>query len=257
MLELVEVSCGYGKKTVLEGLSFSVGRGEIVSILGANGIGKTTLFKSILGHIGLLSGQIMIDGRDISRMNHAERAKRIAYVPQAHIPPFPFQVKDVVVMGRTAHIKAFSKPSRTDFEIAAKALSLVNMFDLKDKVYTEISGGERQLVLIARAIAQEADTLIMDEPLANLDFGNQSRTLSQLRRLSELGFSVIYTTHNPEHAFQCSDKVLAIKGKGKYELGRAEEVITGRLLQEIYHIQTEIREVSLSSRKVRVCIPDD
>lgn len=255
MLEMIDARCGYGKETVLEDLSLFVGQGEILSILGANGIGKTTLFKSILGHLKLLSGRILLDGRDISRMSNVEKAKKIAYVPQAHIPPFPYQVIDVVVMGRASHIKAYSKPSKEDYRMAEEALSMVNMAHLRNRTYTEISGGERQLVLIARAIAQETKILIMDEPMANLDFGNQSRVLRQIRELSQIGLSVIYTTHNPEHAFLCSTRVLAIKGRKTYELGVAEEVITDELLQEIYHIAAEVKEIRLPDRLVRICIP--
>lgn len=255
MLKIIDATCGYGKEPVLEKLSLSVEKGEILCILGANGIGKTTLFKSVLGHIKLLSGQILLDGKDIGLLKNTDKAKRIAYVPQAHIPPFPFKVMDVVVMGRTAHIKMFSQPTKADMEIAEEALRMVNIIDLKDKTYTEISGGERQLVLIARAIAQESRILLMDEPMANLDFGNQSRILEQLRVLASLGLSIIYTTHNPEHAFQCSSKILAIKGKREHALGEAEKIITNELIQEIYHIQAEVKEIWLKNRRVRVCIP--
>lgn len=255
MLTVEKAICGYKKEVVLSRLSVSVDQGEILSIIGANGIGKTTLFKSILGHIRLISGQILADGRDLSRLNSVERAKCIAYVPQAHVPPFPFRVIDVAVMGRTAHLKLFSKPSEADIRIAAEALKITNIEGLYDKTYTRISGGERQLVLIARAIAQEAKILIMDEPMANLDFGNQLRIMEQIRQLASLGLSVIYTTHNPEHAFHCSDKVLAIKGKTDFVQGSAEEVITDTLLQEIYQIKAEVKEVLLEKRSIRVCVP--
>jgi iron complex transport system ATP-binding protein len=255
MLKILDTVCGYGKVPVLEALSFSVEAGEILCILGANGIGKTTLFKSILGHIGLISGQILLDGKNIELLNNTDRAKQMAYVPQAHIPPFPYKVIDVVVMGRAAHIKTFAQPTKADTEIAEEALRVANIIDLRDKAYTEISGGERQLVLIARAIAQESGLLIMDEPMANLDFGNQSRIMKQIRDLALTGISVIYTTHNPEHAFLCSDKVLAIKSRTKYALGEAGQIITNDLLREIYHIDAEIMEIKLRDRLVRVCIP--
>ncbi len=255
MLIVEKAVCGYKKEVVLNRLSVSVERGEILSIIGANGIGKTTLFRTILGHIKLISGQILADGRDTSQLSSGERARLIAYVPQAHVPPFPFRVIDVVVMGRTAHLKLFSKPSEADIEIAANALKMTNIEELYDKAYTQISGGERQLVLIARAIAQEAKILIMDEPMANLDFGNQLRIMEQIRLLASFGLTVIYTTHNPEHAFHCSNKVLAIKGKSDFVQGNAKEVITDILLQEIYQIKAEVKEVWLENKSIRVCVP--
>lgn len=255
MLEVHNAVCGYGKEIILEDVSLSLNKGEILSILGANGIGKTTLFKSILGHIKLLSGKILLEGKNINALYNVEKAKRIAYVPQAHIPPFPFKVIDVVVMGRTAHIKMFSQPSRLDMEIAEDALRIMNIIDLSDRTYTEISGGERQMVLIARAIAQEAKLLIMDEPMANLDFGNQSRILDQINRLSTMGLSVIYTTHSPEHTFLCSNQVLAIKNRKDYVVGEADKVITNELLKEIYQIEAIVKEIRLERKAIKVCIP--
>jgi iron complex transport system ATP-binding protein len=146
-------------------------------------------------------------------MGAKARARLIGYVPQSHAPPFPFKALDVVTMGRTAHISLFSAPSKNDVEIAEASLESVGAAHLADRVYTEISGGERQLVLIARALAQQPQTLIMDEPTANLDFGNQVKTLALIGRLAEMGLAIILTTHFPEHAFMCSSKVAMIKNR--------------------------------------------
>jgi len=254
VLEVKNAVCGYGKEIVLNQLSFCINQGEILCILGANGIGKTTLFKSVQGHIRLLSGEIFLQGIKLNNYSDKGRAKQIAYVPQAHVPPFPFKVIDVVVMGRVAHIGTFSQPSQKDRKIAQEALKRVNIHQLQDKIYTLISGGERQLVLIARAIAQEANILILDEPTANLDYGNQARILQQIRRLADMGYSVIYTTHNPEHAFSCSDQVLAILNKDEHVIGNADQVITNKLLKKIYRIDAVVQTIRMDNRTVRKCI---
>ena len=212
MLEIQNAVCGYrrGKKTktVIEGISLSVDRGEIMCILGANGIGKTTLFRSVLGGIPLLSGSVNVDGRDLSGMSIRERARKIGYVPQSHTPPFPFTVMQVAVMGRTAHMQMFATPSAGDLEAAERALALMGIDHLKDEPYTEISGGERQLVLNREGHRpQESDYLIMDEPTSNLDFGNRIRVLRRVRQLAETGRGVIMTTHDPDHAFSVASKV--------------------------------------------------
>ena len=255
MLDIKNVTCGYGKEIILANIDFNVNPGDIISIMGANGIGKTTLFKSILGHLKLIKGSILIDGKDINTLSSREKAKLIAYVPQAHIPPFPFKVIDVVTMGRTAHISTFSSPTKKDMQIAKESLDKVNILYLQNKTYTEISGGERQLVLIARALAQKSEILIMDEPTANLDFGNQIRILEQINNLARNGLAIIYTTHFPDHTFLCSNQVLVIKGKDDYVFGVADKIITSELLKELYHVNAEVKEIMLTHEIVRVCIP--
>ncbi len=255
MLQADQIVCGYGKNIVLDKLSFRVEEGKVLCILGANGIGKTTLFKSILGHIRLIGGTISVHQRNIATLSYKEKAKEIAYVPQAHIPAFPFQVIDVVAMGRTAHLSVISSPSGKDLRIADEALKLLNIYELRDKAYTQISGGERQLVLIARALTQETKLIIMDEPTANLDFGNQTRIIEQMNHLAKQGHSILYTTHDPEHAFLCSNQVMAIRGKGDVLVGDAKEIITNELLSEIYHVNALVKEVELPERTIRVCIP--
>lgn len=259
MLEIQNAVCGYrrGKKTktVIEGISLSVDRGEIMCILGANGIGKTTLFRSVLGGIPLLSGSVNVDGRDLSGMSIRERARKIGYVPQSHTPPFPFTVMQVAVMGRTAHMQMFATPSAGDLEAAEQALNLMGIDHLKDEPYTEISGGERQLVLIARAIAQESDYLIMDEPTSNLDFGNRIRVLRRVRQLAETGRGVIMTTHDPDHAFSVASKVTVIKNGRDYVTGPTEEILTCSLMDEIYGIRTGVAETTApDGRRVKTAV---
>jgi iron complex transport system ATP-binding protein len=255
-LEVKNAACGYESKIVLENMSFEVGTGEILCILGPNGVGKTTLFKTILGFLKLKGGQILLNGQDISNWSRKSFAKSIGYVPQAHVPPFPFKVLDVVVMGRTAHMGAFASPSKRDIQIAEEAIDSLNITYLKDCIYTEISGGERQLVLIARALAQKPEMLIMDEPTSNLDFGNQVKVLTQINRLAKSDIGIIMTSHFPDHAFICSTKVAVIGRNGMFCIGSPDEVVTEERLQKIYGVEVKIRTFEDdSNNEVKVCIP--
>lgn len=256
LLEVCHASCGYSPgRPVIKGVSFTVEPGEVVCVLGANGIGKTTLFKSILGYLPLLGGAVRIHGKDIGKVSRAEMARAVGYVPQAHVPPFPFTVGDVVTMGRTAHLSLFAAPSRKDEAIAFDALEKLGIGGLFERPYTEISGGERQLVLIARALAQEASMLVMDEPVANLDFGNQVRILEGIGDLAASGLAVFMTTHFPDHALQASTKCIIIESVDTFTIGKAEAVITPGLLKRIYNIDAEVTTVQTAAGPVRVCLP--
>ncbi|WIV12638.1 ABC transporter ATP-binding protein [Proteiniborus sp. MB09-C3] len=256
-LEVINATCGYHDKTIIENLSFSVKAGDILCILGPNGVGKTTLFKTILGFLKLKGGEILLDGQDIFKWSRKEFAKAIGYVPQAHIPPFPYKVRDVVVMGRTAHLGIFSSPSKKDFDIAEKIIESLGISYLKDSIYTEISGGERQLVLIARALVQEPKILIMDEPTSNLDFGNQVRVLKHIKKLAERNIGVIMTSHFPNHAFMVSTTVLAMGRGNKFKSGKPDEVVTEELLHKIYNIELQINTIMDEKNKeeLKVCVP--
>lgn len=256
MLEIRDAVCGYrrgGKeKIVLDGISMKIEKGCVMCILGSNGIGKTTLFRSILGSLPLIAGSVLLDGQDLSAMKRIETARRIAYVPQSHTPPFPFTVRQIAVMGRTAHLGMFASPSADDIARADEALALMGISALADQPYTEISGGERQLVLIARAVAQEADYMIMDEPTSSLDFGNQVRVLEIIRRLAEDGRGIVVTTHFPDHVFMAASEVTVIRSRTEFCTGATDDVLTVEMMKEIYGIDTGILEtVSPSGKKVR------
>ncbi len=261
MLWLDQVVCGYQMqkgpaKVVLESLSCQIEKGRVLAILGSNGIGKTTLFKSVLGALPLLRGRILIDDVDMRDLNKRQIANKIGYVPQSHTPPFPFTVLQIVVMGRAAHLSHFQTPSKRDMEVAKNALALLGIAHLAEEVYTEISGGERQLALIARALVQEAAYLIMDEPTSNLDFGNQIRVLRQIKQLAASGIGVIFTTHYPDHAFLCADDVAVIKDKNHFVFGAVDDVVTQQVLEEIYGIQLSLIDAAApDGRKIKSVIP--
>lgn len=256
ILEINNAVCGYGMKTVVEDISLKVSSGEILCLLGPNGVGKTTFFKTILGFLKLQKGEILLDGQNIVNWSKNELAKVIGYVPQAHTPPFPFSVMDTVVMGRTPHIGKFSSPSKKDIDIAEEAIDRLKISYLKDKIYTEISGGERQLVLIARALTQQPQILIMDEPTSNLDFGNQIRVLQQVNELSKSGLGVIMTSHFPNHAFLCSTKVALMQKSNDFQIGNVNEVVTEENLKSAYGINVKIIDTKVDNGEIiRSCIP--
>lgn len=255
MLELKQAVLGYtGKnkrKVVIDGLSFSLEPGELLCILGANGIGKTTMYRTILGFLPLLGGEILVDGTSIGEFSRPELAKQIAYVPQYHTPPFPYTVFDVVLMGRGAHISNFSSPKAEDEKIACEMLERMGILSMRDEIYTQISGGERQLVLIARALTQQAKYILMDEPSSNLDFGNQMRMLKEIRNLAKEGIGVCFTSHQPDHAFLTNASVLAVESGTSFRKGAAEEIITEDLLKRMYRLNATIQKTELEDQKVQ------
>ncbi len=261
LFELKEGTCGYHIGTpVLKDISFKVRSGEVLCVLGPNGTGKTTLFKSILRLIKLQSGVLEIDGEDTSKWNRQSLAQKVAYIPQAHNPPFPFTVLDVILMGRTAHLGALSSPAQKDVAIADQVIEDLNITYLRNKVYTEISGGEKQLVLIARALAQQPQMMVMDEPTAALDFGNQLLVLNQVEKLAQKGLAIIMASHFPDHAFLYSSQVILLKDRGIYAQGTPEEVVTEENLGHLYKVGVKIVDVGMKAggdadRPIKVCIP--
>lgn len=255
-LELSHVACGYGKKTVLKEISVSVSSGQVLCLLGPNGVGKTTLFKTILGFLKLQHGAVLLDGENISGWSPKRFAQVVGYVPQAHTPPFPFKVLDVVTMGRTAHLGTFSAPGKADIAIAESTLDRLGIAFLRDRIYTEISGGERQMVLIARALAQQPKILIMDEPTSNLDYGNQVRVLEQVRRLASEEMGIVMTSHFPDQAFLCSATVALLQQNGRFLVGPAGEVVTEENLFAAYGVRVKVGSIPVDrGASVTACVP--
>jgi iron complex transport system ATP-binding protein len=226
---------------ILKEIDFSVGAGEMNTILGPNGSGKTTLFRCITGLWKLHRGAILFGDKDISRISHAERAKIFAVVPQEHEPPFPYSVLDVVLMGRVSHVGLFASPTPDDYEVAEKAIQTVGIPHLRDRAYTKISGGERQLVLIARALSQETPILLLDEPTSHLDFRNQVVVLKKVREITrEKGLTVLMTLHDPNLAMLFSDKVIVLNGGSVICTGSPQAVITEDTMKRVYGIDVSL-----------------
>jgi len=255
-LEIRNATCGYDHRNVVKDISFSLETGEILCLLGPNGVGKTTLFKAILGFLRLRQGAILLDDEDVKSWSRGRMARALGYVPQAQTSPFPFKVLDMVVMGRTAHLGIAGSPAPADMEIAEEALEILNVSFLKDRIYTQISGGERQMVLIARALAQQTSILVMDEPTSNLDFGNQVRVLQQISNLAKRGLSIIMTSHFPDHAFLCATKVALMQRNYGFSMGSADEVVTEANLKAAYGVGVTIASINNGTGEpIKVCVP--
>ncbi|HBF34374.1 TPA: iron ABC transporter ATP-binding protein [Candidatus Sumerlaeota bacterium] len=256
MLEAQALTCGYGKRAVVCEANLRITPGEVVCLLGPNGSGKTTFFKTLLGFLKPLGGRILIQGEDVLKWSRNQLARTIAYVPQSHTPTFPFRVLDVVTMGRVAHLGLFASPSRSDMRTSEKALEAVGMGHLAEKPYTEISGGERQMILIARALAQEARLMIMDEPTSSLDFGNQIRLLKHVRKLADSGMGILMTTHLPNHAMLCGNRVAVIDNGRMRLAGKPGEVLDERCLKEIYGINVRVLDTeNMQGESMKTCVP--
>lgn len=252
-LEARDLAFGYPGHPVGEALDLTLRRGEAVCLLGPNGSGKTTLFRTLLGLLPPRAGRVLLDGRDLARWPRQDLARRLAYIPQAHAGVFPYTALDVVLMGRTPHIGRFAAPGRRDRAVAGAALDRLGIAHLAEADYTRLSGGQRQLVLLARALAQEAAYLVLDEPTASLDFGNQVLVLGELRKLRAAGLGIVLSTHAPDHAFACADRVL-ILGDGRLLAdGTPDEVVTGPRLAQVYGVAVDVLRPPGSDRPV--CVP--
>ena len=197
-------------------------------------------------------GEILINGENIETLSFSQISKHIGYIPQSHVPSFPFTVFDVVLMGRAPYLNLTQSPRAEDEKIAIKSLKTLGIYDLKDKEYTNLSGGERQLVFLARVLTQQPDILILDEPTSHLDFGNQIKLLEIIDRLAEAGLSVIMSSHFPNHAFLSSTKVAIMKNKKFIDFGAPGDVVTEDNLKEAYSIDVKLIELD-ENRKV--CVP--
>ena len=238
---------------MLRDISFRVEQGEFLSILGPNGVGKSTLFRCVLGLLSGYTGQVLVDGVDARQFSIRESARHIAYIPQSSHPIFNYRVFDIVLMGATSAVSVLRAPGREHTERCHWALEKVGISHLADRCYHRLSGGEQQLVMIARALVQNAPILMLDEPTANLDFGNQLRVLEQVRSLAREGYTVIQTTHHPEQSYLFSDRILALQNGRVLLEGAPSQVLTQQAIRDLYGVEVDV--VSLYEDRARVCIP--
>jgi iron complex transport system ATP-binding protein len=201
MIKVSNATFAYDKADIFRDINLEINEGEVFCLFGPNGCGKSTLIQCILGILSLKSGSITLRGQDVRNMKPQMVAREAAYIPQVHDKPFPFKVIDVVIMGRTAYTGMFSLPGSDDRKVAEEALERVGISHFRDRPYTQLSGGETQLVLVARALAQQTPALIMDEPTAHLDFRNELGFLETVVKLvKSTGITVVMATHSPNHA---------------------------------------------------------
>lgn len=228
-------------RPVLRDINFEVSAGEVLMILGSNGCGKSTLMRLLLNDRHSASGRITLDGSNLRELSPADISRRVAMVFQDHNAPFPFDVIDVVAMGRTPYLSAFATPRARDMRICEDALDTVGMTHLAHTPYTQISGGERQMVLIARALAQQTPLIMMDEPTSHLDYRNAAVVIQTANRLAtEQNKAVVMVTHLPDQAFYYPSKAALMKGGTFFAVGPSREVLTEENLTHTYGMRIKV-----------------
>lgn len=257
VIKIRGAACRFDEHLVFTGIDLDVYPGEVLTVLGPNGCGKSSLLRCMGGALRLSQGTVHFNDVDVSTLDATARARKVGILFQDHTPSFPFTVLDVVIMGRTPYLGRFGAPSPKDAALAEEALDKVGMRDLKEKPYTEVSGGERQLVLLARTLVQQPEVILLDEPTAHLDFKNQTLSLKAIAALAAQGLTMVMTTHDPNHAFLLPGRVAMMQPGGAIIVGRASELITEAALSATYGIGISVLSVPAraSSGEFRFCSP--
>ncbi|MCD7948351.1 MAG: ABC transporter ATP-binding protein [Oscillospiraceae bacterium] len=260
-LHVDDLLFSYGEKPVLDGLSLRVRQGEICCLIGTNGCGKSTLLDCVLGYLHPERGLIEVQGENVHTLSAQALARLIAYVPQVHARSFPYTVAQLVLMGRTAHLERFGAPDAADYAAAEQAMAQANILHLAERPCTQISGGEMQMVALARALAQQARVILMDEPAAHLDYRNELLFLEQVERLLlETGVTVLMATHAPNHAYYFESRghnvtVAAMSCGAVAYRGAPREVLTPEILREIYAVETRLLPYQTSGGTAHQIVP--
>ena len=239
-----DLSFGYPERPVGRNLNLTIETCEVLCLLWPNGCGKTTLFKTLLGLLRAQGGRVMLGDDALADLRRAEIARRIAYVPQAQDTAFPYTASDLVLMGRVAHRGVFAAPTKEDRKIAQDSLAELGIAELASREVTTLSGGQRQLVIVARAMAQAAPLIVMDEPTASLDFGNQVAVLAEIRKLAARGSGVILSTHDPDQAFAVASRVALMQDGVIVAQGMPSEVLTAARLKSVYGVDVTIERLA-------------
>lgn len=246
MIAIENLSFQYGTQKILEQVSLKAHAGEILCLLGPNGAGKTTLLKCLLGITKSFEGEIRINQDNLRHFDSRRLARQLSYVPQKQTSSFPYSVLDMVVMGRTSHLGLFSTPKQVDYDLALQALDAVGLSHLSDRPFTKVSGGESQLIMIARSMTQESKCIVLDEPTAHLDFRNELVILERIKSLvMENNKTVVMATHYPNHAFYFENHGVSTKvaflNEGRIQFyGSPKDVLTESNLESIYQIESKV-----------------
>lgn len=254
-IKVQNLTFSYGDKETLHNVEFSSEDGDLTAVLGPNGAGKSTFFKCILGFLKANTGKILLNGKDMKTLTRAEIAKEIAYIPQSITPTFNYTVLDTVLMGTTNSLKAFESPSAAQKAHAVEILDSLGIAHLSYRGCGNISGGERQLVLLARALIQNAKILLMDEPTANLDYGNQYKVMKRISALAKQDYTVIFSTHDPNQALLHATRIFVLRNGSTVINGAPEQVLTEAKLSELYGIDISLKKVKLCDSETLVCLP--
>lgn len=247
----------YKEEPLWQNVSFTLDKGEVMTILGSNGIGKTTLLRVLIGFfkpLGKGSVRLITDAGDeyTPYASLKEFTEQIGYVPQVQNTAYSFLVRDYVVMGRAPHLGVFAKPKKEDYELADEVLADLGIYQLRNRSFNTLSGGQQRQAVIARAIVQQPQLVIMDEPTNHLDYGNQFRVLQMVQKLSQKGIAVILTTHMPDQAFYLGGKTAILKPQG-LEVGQVQDILTEKALEEIYKLK--IKLLYLPEQRRTICVP--
>ena len=239
--EVKNGSFSYDERLILNNISFSLDKGEVLTVLGPNGVGKTTLLKCMMGMLHWKDGQTLIDGKAMNKMKNSEVWRKIAYVPQAKGVAHSYTALEMVLMGRSARLGLFAQPNKGDYQIAYVAMEQVGISHLAQKQCSQMSGGELQMVLIARALCCEPEMLVLDEPESNLDFKNQLIVLETIQRLAkERGIAAIVNTHFPAHALKIADKALLLSYDRTCKFGAVDDIVTEHNMRKAFHVEVKI-----------------
>ncbi|MDK2866376.1 MAG: iron complex transport system ATP-binding protein [Clostridiales bacterium] len=240
MIAVDSLTFQYGKRPVLKSVSFTVRSGEMVALLGPNGVGKSTLFRCLLGFTKHYEGTVRIGGKDIKRLSPQQLAQQVAYIPQSHTSTFSYTVLEMVVMGLASSIPKYSVPDKGAYQRALEALAMMALEDYANRQFNQLSGGEQQMILIARALAQHSKVILMDEPTSNLDYGNQLRVLKRVNALKQEGYTIVLSSHNPQHALMFSDRVIALHNGRVLAMGEPKTIVDASLIETLYKEPVEM-----------------
>ena len=253
-IEIEKLRFAYGEREILRGIDYAVPDGSAAAVLGPNGVGKSTLFRCLLGFLAPTGGAVRVNGKDMRSLDRRQAAREVAYIPQSCTPSFNYTLLEIVLMGLSSRIGVFESPKEEHRAEALSAMAALGIEKLAERPSGKVSGGERQLALLARAMVQRSRVLVMDEPTANLDCGNASLVMERVRALAEAGFTVLFSTHDPNQAFRYADSVLALRDGTALASGRPEAALTGGNLSRLYGVPMAVCGVEAEGRQLSVCV---